>query len=101
MEPKWELKSTQNQNNLSTECFEWQMVPRTDPGRRPRETVPPPKVIFRPESGAPKADPGTNGAPKWVLKSKKMQWEKTFENRCRKSVENHGKMARELWPNAW
>ena len=77
------------------------MVPRTDPGRRPRETVPPPKVIFRPESGAPKADPGTNGAPKWVLKSKKMQWEKTFENRCRKSVENHGKMVRKLWPNAW
>ena len=62
---------------------------------------PPPKVIFRPESGAPKADPGTNGAPKMGPKIEKMQWKKTSENRCRKSVENHGKMARELWPNAW
>ena len=37
---------------------------------------PPPKVIFRPESGAPKADPGTNGAPKWVLKSRKCNGKK-------------------------
>ena len=36
----------------------------------------PPKVIFRPESGAPKADPGTNGAPKWVLKSRKCNGKK-------------------------
>ena len=34
-------------------------------------------------------------------KIEKMLWKKTSVNRCRKSVENHGKMAQELWPNAW
>ena len=100
MEPKWELKSTKYQKYRSTERFEWQIVPRTSPGTVWAEKVAPFWSHFgrtwRPESRS-----WDQCGAKIVPKIEKITWKKTSENRCRKSVENHGKMARELWPNAW
>ena len=76
------------------------MVPRTDPRRRPRETVPPQRSFLDPKVVPRRPILGPTG-PKMGPKIEKMQWKKTSENRSRKSVENHGKMVRELLPHAW
>ena len=100
MERKWELKSTKYQTYRSTERFEWQMVPRTSPGTVRREKVAPFWGHFgrkcRPE-GRSWDQEGAKLGPK----IEKMRWEKASENRCCKSVENHVKIVRKLWPNAW